>query len=193
MATTKPPSQTVPTDPTELQELLERAQRGDKSTLPVLRELLKEPQMVEACGNLALLVENTLISKFSGRGLAVNEGMQRKLASIRAELSGPSPTPLERLLVERIAVCWLHLYNLEMIYANKDGMALDLAMHYQKCIDRAHRRYLSAIKTLAVVRRLALPVLQVNIAKKQVNVAGQCVSSDSERKETAPRALGNDL
>ena len=39
-------------------------------------------------------------------------------------------------------------------------------------MDRAHRRYLTAIKTLAIVRKLALPVLQVNIAKKQVNVAG---------------------
>jgi hypothetical protein len=34
----------------------------------------------------------------------------------------------------------------------------------------------SAIKTLAVVRKLAVPVLQVNIAKKQVNVAGPCTA-----------------
>ena len=35
----------------------------------------------------------------------------------------------------------------------------------------AQKRYLGAIKGLAEVRRLALPVLQVNIAKKQVNIA----------------------
>jgi hypothetical protein len=44
--------------------------------------------------------------------------------------------------------------------------------HYQRRLDHAHRRYLSALKALALVRKLALPVLQVNIAKKQVNVAG---------------------
>jgi hypothetical protein len=58
-------------------------------------------------------------------------------------------------------------------------MTLDLAAHYQACIDRAHKRYLSAIKALAVVRRLALPVLQVNIAKKQVNVAGAAAAPET--------------
>jgi hypothetical protein len=152
--------------------VLERAQRGDGKTLPVLRELLSKPHMVEACGNLAAHFEQTLIRKFAGKDLAVSEGLRRKLDSLRGELGGPTPTPLERLLVERIAACWLHLYHLETVYAGKDGMSLDLAQHYQKCIDRAHRRYLTAIKTLAVVRKLALPVLQVNIARKQVNVAG---------------------
>jgi hypothetical protein len=33
---------------------------------------------------------------------------------------------------------------------------------------------LSSLKTLAVARKLAVPVLQVNIARKQVNVAGVC-------------------
>ncbi len=37
--------------------------------------------------------------------------------------------------------------------------------------NRAQRRYLSVIKTVVQVRRLVWPVLQVNIAEKQVNVA----------------------
>jgi hypothetical protein len=44
-------------------------------------------------------------------------------------------------------------------------------MHQQR-IERAQRRYLAAIKTLAQVRRMDLPTLQVNIGEKQVNVAG---------------------
>ena len=56
--------------------------------------------------------------------------------------------------------------------------------YLQRCIDWAHKRYLSAIKTLAVVRKLAVPVLQVNIARKQVNVAGPCVvAGDGENKD----------
>jgi hypothetical protein len=35
-----------------------------------------------------------------------------------------------------------------------------------------HARFLSAVRTLAQVRKLAVPALQVNIAKNQVNVAG---------------------
>ena len=37
-------------------------------------------------------------------------------------------------------------------------------------LDHAHRRYLSAIRTLAQVRKLLVPVVQVNIADRQVNV-----------------------
>jgi hypothetical protein len=178
VATADLPSKAVPTDPKELQKLIERAQRGDAKTLPALRELLKEPHMVEACGNLAAHAEAALIRKFAGKDLAVSEGLRRKLGSLRAELAGPTPTPLERLLVGRVVACWLHLYYLEAVYAGKDGMSLELAQHYQRCIDRAHKRYLSAIKTLAVVRKLAVPVLQVNIARKQVNVAGASVAPD---------------
>jgi hypothetical protein len=54
--------------------------------------------------------------------------------------------------------------------------------HQEERRDRAHRRYLTAIKTLATVRKLALPVLQVNIAKKQVNVAGPCLPADGAKE-----------
>jgi hypothetical protein len=163
----------VPTDPKELRKVLERAQRGDETTLPVLRELLNEKHMVEACGNLAEHSEHTLVRKFSGKDLTLREGLRRKLECLRAELAGPTPAPLERLLVERVVACWLHLYHLEAVYAGKDSMALELASYYQRSLSAAHKRYLSAIKTLALVRRLAMPVLvqQVNVAaKQQVNV-----------------------
>ena len=41
----------------------------------------------------------------------------------------------------------------------------------QRRIDHAYRRYLSALRALAQVRKLTLPVVQINIAKKQVNIA----------------------
>jgi hypothetical protein len=120
----------------------------------------------------------TLVRKLAGQDLAVREGLRRKLESLRAEVGGPAPTPLERLLVERIVACWLHLYHLEANYAGKDSMPLELATYYQRSLSAAHKRYLSAIRTLAVVRKLAMPVLQVNIARKQVNVAGPCVAPE---------------
>jgi hypothetical protein len=65
--------------------------------------------------------------------------------------------------------------------ALEQKLSLGWGEYYQRRMDRAHRRYLSAIKTLALVRKLAVPVLQVNIARKQVNVASPCVAADSER------------
>lgn len=170
-----------------MQKLLDRAQRGDESTLPVLRELLNQPHMMEACGNLATHTQRALIHKFAGKNLAVQEGVQRKLESLSKELAGPAPTTLERLLVERIAACWLHLHHLEYVYASKESMTLELGAYYQRCLSAAQKRYLSAIKTLATVRRLALPVLigQVNIAGKQVNKVA-IAGPDGQRPEASP-------
>jgi hypothetical protein len=179
---TKPAAATVPADPKELHKLLNRAQNGDEKTLPALIEILKNPHMTEMFGNLAAQAQDRLVGKYAGQNLGIKEGLRNKLESLRAEIAGPSPSTLERLLAERIAACWLHLYYLENIYAGKDNMALELGTYYQKSIDRAHKRYLSAIKTLATVRKLALPVLQVNIAKKQVNVAGPCLPADGTKE-----------
>jgi hypothetical protein len=166
----------------EFLALTDRAQKGDKTALPALRELLKEPSAVDLLGgDLAKQAQLTLINKLAGQNLLFKESLTRKLELLRAELAGPNPTPLERLLVERIVACWLHLHHLEQIYAQKDSMSLELGRYYQGSISSAQKRYLAAIKTLALVRKLAVHVLQVNIARKQVNVASSCVAADSER------------
>jgi hypothetical protein len=157
----------------ELLALTDKAQKGDRSVLPAIRELLKDPVYVDALGGqLAIQVEQALLRKFSGNNLLLQESVTRKLDLMRTELGGPTPTALERLLVDRIVTCWLHLHHLEVVYANKDSMALELGAYYQHSLSAAHKRYLAAIKALAAVRKLAVPVLQVNIARKQVNVAG---------------------
>src|SRR5262245_66143189 len=93
---------------------------------------------------------------------------------LRAELAGANPTPIERLLVERIVACWLQVQDADARYAQAKNLSLAWGEYYQRRMDRAHRRYLSAVKALALVRKLAVPVLQVNIAREQVNVAGSC-------------------
>src|SRR5262245_37801866 len=104
----------------ELLALTDRAQKGDKTVLPALREVLKDPDAVDLLGgDLARQAQLTLIDKFSGKNLMFKEALQRKLDLLKGELAGPNPTPLERLLVERVVACWLHLYHLEITYASK--------------------------------------------------------------------------
>ena len=91
------------------------------------------------------------------------------MARLRKEVAGDDPSPVERLLADRVALCWLALHDAEIRFAQAKDLTIKQAEFWQKRIDCAHRRYLSAIKTLATVRRLAFPALQVNIARKQVN------------------------
>jgi hypothetical protein len=118
-----------------------------------------------------LLTERTLVAAAAGEDLAFKEALTRKLHNLRTELSGPAPTPVERLLVERIVTCWLQLQYVDVRFAQAKDLSPSQADFHQRRINHAHKRFLSAVKTLATVRRLAVPVLigQVNVAGKQVN------------------------
>lgn len=159
-------------DADSLFALADRAQRGDQSAIPALRERLRNPEVIDVLGgNVAQNAMDAIVRTYAGKNLLVQESVARKLEQMRAELGGENPSPLERLLVERIVATWLHLAHLEAVYAGKESMALELASYYQRAINAASKRHLSAIKTLAVVRKLALPALQINVARRQVNVA----------------------
>jgi hypothetical protein len=100
------------------------------------------------------------------------EAIRQELDRIRSELEGPNPTPIERLLAERASLCWALVNWHENSIEGVERMSIAQAHFNQRRIDRAHARFLSAVRTLAQVRKLALPTLHLNIAKNQVNVAG---------------------
>jgi hypothetical protein len=155
----------VPADPKELEAVLRRARSGDATALPAVRRMLDDPDAVDRLGgNLASQAEHALIRSTMDDNLSAREATHRKLALLRAELAGPAPPPLERLLVERVVACWLQLHVSDIHLAQQSGsLTMAQAEYHSRNRDRAHNRYLSAIKTLALVRRLARPVLQVNI------------------------------
>src|SRR5262249_29984452 len=141
----------------DLKALIDRAQNGDDSAMPALRELLKKPANVDLLGgDLAKQAQYAIINKFEGP--LWKEVLPRKLDLLRQEIAGSNPTPLERLLVERIVADWLHLHCLEWTYAHKGALSPDLEACYQRSMSSAEKRYLAAIKTLAQVRKMAFPV-----------------------------------
>lgn len=158
----------------DYKEVLDRAEKGDKSVLPRIREILDEfPDMVEEVGDLTRIAKNGMLDMLDGKHLMVREAEERKLAMLVKEIAGPSPTILERLLAEQIGLSWLHVRHVEIKYSHMTRFTLEEGEYSQRCLDRAQKRYLRAIKTLAQVRKLGLPALQVNIATEggqQINV-----------------------
>ena len=57
-------------------------------------------------------------------------------------------------------------------YLSAGSVSLQKGDYYQRRQERAHKRYLSAVKALAQVRRLELPAVQVNIGQNQINAIG---------------------
>jgi hypothetical protein len=76
---------------------------------------------------------------------------------LRAELLGDTPSAVEKLLVDRVVVCWAQtaLADLDGVQQAKAGAAQ--GSHAERRQTGAQTRYLAALKQLEVVRKLARP------------------------------------
>ena len=158
---------------TNYDELIKRCDKGDKAALSELRALLAKPEAAKLydLDILVANVERSWLDVCLGKDSAVKEFAKVELRRLRKDVAGPNPSPLESLLADRIALCWLQLQYADTIYAqNMSQLTHQQSEHMQNRQDRAHRRFLAAVKTLAQVRKLGVPVVQFNIAEKQVNV-----------------------
>jgi hypothetical protein len=88
-------------------------------------------------------------------------------------LAGPNPTAIERILAERAAVCWLWAYAEDLTVLNRGPASLEQAKWDLQRQNAAHRRFLSAVKALATVQRLAVPILIKKAGQVKVNVGGK--------------------
>lgn len=165
--------ETPPLTGARIHTLLDKARHGDHKAIGELRPLMDaHPELWRQIGDMAYQADQSLIHATAGKDELTIEAMTRKLEKMRAELAGEHPTPLERLLAARIASCWAALAYAETIYhQNMGDLTLGQGDYHQRRIDHCHKRYLGAVKALAVVRRLQLPAVQVNIGERQVNVA----------------------
>jgi hypothetical protein len=159
----------------ELRPLIGRAQAGDEEASFLIRNILEDaPNLAHTIVEVAVRkTERVLLKGAAGDNVLLMEALSLRLAAMRDEVAGPTPSPLERLLAERIVLCRQQLEQAEAAYARNLGkLTMSQAEYHQRRLDRLHRRYLSAIRALAQVRKLLRPtVAQINLAEKQVNLS----------------------
>jgi len=154
----------------EIMDLVKRAEAGDFSVLPQISDFLdKRPDLWQKLGDLRRYVENLLVTIVSGASPFIHEVVRRRLDELRAELAGPAPSSLEKLLVDRICVCWLQVHSADVSDANRPQSETTRRQN------AAQTRYLAAIRQLALVRRLlrpapsALDLLKVPVNETSTN------------------------
>jgi len=107
---------------------------------------------------------------------STREAMRRAVDNTKDQLGYKTASGAERLLIEACALAWLRYYLIEYRYtlAGKNSQTITQSDYWDRSLTAAHKRYLKTVETLAKVRRLALPVMQLNVAQsgaKQLNVA----------------------
>lgn len=162
----------------QLTTLVTKAERGDEAALAKTRKLFDAlPDLSDLHGDLAATAQAAFVNLVAGDKAATRLAISMKMKRMRADLAGPNATPLERLLVERVLACWLQSYHDDLAYADAvRRRSVKEAEFYQRRQDRSARQFLKAMQSLATVRRLLIPVVQVNLAERQINLAGSQVS-----------------
>jgi hypothetical protein len=178
------PDATGATDPAEadceaIRQILQRARAGDATVVLAVREFLKQRGAADAFGgNLAWTAVSALARAYAGTDILLREAIYQKLNLLHARLAGDTenPTAVEELIIERIISTWLHLHELEIDYAKRDELTIPQGSYFQRAISAAQKRYLAALRELIELRKQPLPAVQINVAREQVNVAGNVVA-----------------
>jgi hypothetical protein len=165
----------------ELRILSEKAEAGEKGARRELRRAIRNstPEVVAKASDIARKGHKILIGTAAGGDPLMEEALSARLGLMRTQLAGEDPTPLETLLAERVVSCWLLVELLEALTSaqlqNGEHMrgkrVSDSFLHFVlRWQERAHRRYLSAIRELARVRKLqsGTPGVQYNT---QINLS----------------------
>ncbi len=142
-----------------LKELVKKAEKGDKKAVPAIRQILQQsPDLAWRLPDFARAAENVLIGELTAtkggeQHPITEEALRRQLAAMREEVAGEDPSPLEKLLAARVVATWMQVQIFDSFCASELGKAYTKqADYHQRYLDRAHRRHLSAIKTLAQIR-----------------------------------------
>ena len=108
-------------------------------------------------------------------GPAMPEVWREQARDLRSDLGYDSAPALERILIDHAVLCWLRLGETEMRRSAMTGENTYKAFEYaDRRLTAAQKRFTRACESLARVRRLARPNVQVNIAAeggRQINVA----------------------
>ncbi len=142
------------------------------------RKLLDENPDLANSHSLEVMYFNSTREPFKDHPL-VDENMKFRRKQMRAELLGPAPSELEKLLVEVILSAHADYWHFALVYKQKTVNSFTfLEMpKWEHILNSKEQRYLRASAELARVRRLLnLPAPQVNInmpGGQQVNVNGK--------------------
>jgi hypothetical protein len=156
-------SQPTPELIAEIKALVARAKAGDETAVPQLRGYLdRHPELWQKYGDAAAQTERAWITLAAGTNLHLRECMIRFAEAQRAELTRPSASPAERMLVDRVVACGLQLEYFSAIEANAVEAKNPPKLHqwWAKRHTQAQRAFQAAMASLLTVQKLFPAMLE---------------------------------
>jgi len=171
--------------------VLTRAQEGDRDALAEVEELCERlPALASALGNCSRALEAIIISEMR-LDPGIKLPLRHEVRRMRRDLGYQESSELERLLIDRLLVCWLRVNEAEFMKSNVqmyDDDWFNEGPVWDRRVQVAHKSFLDAAKTLAQVRKLLYPrAAQINIGAQQVNTLEAVVQQVSGQGQQLPQ------
>jgi hypothetical protein len=97
----------------KLQSLMIEANRNPKKLSALNDFLSANPDMAERINLLGASVKTTMIEKISSSGKGTQAVILEEVMAVTRQLSGEEDSPLEKLLIDCVAMCWLRVQYAE--------------------------------------------------------------------------------
>lgn len=134
--------------------------------------LRKHPEVIDRAGGMLDQAANQIINYLgAGKVSSGREFLEADYSEVKRRAGWENATPLERMLIDAIALAWLTFYVAQQRQAVflESGGTMRLGEYIDRRVSAAHRRYLQSIEALARVRKLATVTPAVfNIANQQI-------------------------
>ena len=175
------------TEPGRFEGLMNRAHAGDRDAARDLRtvfQMTDPPEFLDTFadalgGDIPAKVEQCLLVLFGDGDLARAEAARFRFRQFRATILEAGDSPLERIMADRVALAWLTAYVFEARFCEAVTLAMPGDVATAAGLDQLQRRAAiaarqleSAVKTLALTRRLALPIARGEVGKPRLFLTG---------------------
>ena len=163
----------------DIRDVIIAANTGDENALSILREQLKDElakSLLKRVWGMASQVEMSLLNSTFGDLLGSRELVERQLRTMRKDLGWAHAPRMEQVLIERVVQTWLYLHMIEIRQAQSPSLSDSKTKLFELRMEKAQRRHLKAIKMLATVRKMALPI-QIDV-RAQISAVGSVTAGN---------------
>jgi hypothetical protein len=139
------------------------------------RLLRLRPQESRVFGDLAVRAQDGALKAYKALPM-LEADIAHRLQCMRGELAGPSPSPLELLLIDVILCSYQDFFEFQLCYKQKtiDGFKFADMEQWERILASKAARYIRAVESLARVRKLLNLQININMpGGQQVNVQGK--------------------
>lgn len=151
------------------------AKKPKKEDLQVIRKFLIDyPQMCKLVFGIVESVQSLIVKNMAVDQEVVHVAIEEYLVSIRNDFGYHDAPIMEQLLIENIVTAWLRVQFCEtqLAFRMNGEQRMSVMEFWERRLSMAQRRYLAACETLAKIRKMSIPAVQLNIGDQQINVAG---------------------